>query len=336
MLGPLKLSGSTHHQLDRYLKKERDPIEILFCTLFACVLFIYTYYIMGTKFRQDNKVLAFILGPGVVLLICIALTALAVKKKMEGERRLLPHARNRPRDMPVFDVEVNRRRNLMINLAFVAWCALVAGFFLGDRGYWMYKTNIYSYDDLVSYVDIDPAKDAGTSYMDSGHVYFKENSYVLRNRFAKFHNGDTYCAAPIVNGPFKKSASTTNAVNGYVIPASGSYDWWAVGTNCCNDRGASNFTCGEINNPLSRSGMRLLSDNQRPFYVLAVQEWAATYGLPVKHPVFFHWVKDPIATEGQDERDARDDFWACLGYFALFSFIVSFLLHMVLHKAGIH
>lgn len=336
MLGSFKVSGSNMHSMQRVLKKERDPIEVIFCTLFATALFIYVYYIMGTKFRQDQKLVAMLVGPGLVLLIALALTGLAVKKKMEPERRLIPQQRQY-RDRPVFDVEVNRKRNLIINLAVCTWLALIAGFFLGDRSYWTYKTEIYSYSDLVSYVDIDPAKDSGTSYMDSGHVYFKENSYVLKNRYAKFHNGETYCAAPIVNGPFKATSSTNNAnvVNGYIVPASGSFDWWAVGTNCCSGKGASNFTCGDIANPLSRSGMRLLSDNERPFYVLAVQEWSATYGLPSKHPLFFHWVKDPLATEGQDQKDAGDEFWSCLGFFVLGTFIISFLIQMALHTAGI-
>lgn len=29
-------------------------------------------------------------------------------------------------------------------------------------------------------------------------------------------------------------------------------------------------------------------------YVLGVQEWSATTGLPVRHPLFFTWVRDPI------------------------------------------
>lgn len=55
--------------------------------------------------------------------------------------------------------------------------------------------------------------------------------------------------APIVNG---------NA-------ALATYDFWAVGLNCCSGV-SSDFRCGEFNNQHARSGLRLMRDDQRPFY----------------------------------------------------------------------
>merc|ERR1719258_625751 len=99
--------------------------------------------------------------------------------------------------------------------------------------------------------------------------------------FHKFKNGDNYCVAPIARGPMKAvKGSKVQMKNGFVIPESGTYDWWAVGTNCCDGgNAAKDFTCGQVNSNLARSGMRLLSDSQRPFYLLAVQEWSASFGL---------------------------------------------------------
>jgi hypothetical protein len=315
------LSAERVHLLQKVAKKERDPLEIAACTIFSTLLFMYVYLIIESKFRHEESTLAFLLGPGIALPICLGLSFIAHQKLKD------------PHPVP------GQRRNLYVNLAVCSWGALFAGFFLGDRSYWLYTTNVYSYRDLVSYVDIDPFIDNGQSYMDSGHLYFKEHSYVLRQRFNKFQNGDTYCVAPIVRGSFKPAAgkaATTKTVNGYVLPDSGTYDWWAVGTNCCDGVSSTNFTCGEVNNPLARSGMRLLSDSQRPYYLLAVQEWSATYGLPVRHPLFFTWVQDPLVTEDGFDKSADADMWYYLWAFLLGAFIVSFILHMLMHRNKIY
>lgn len=312
-----QLSPERVHLLQKVAKKEKDPVEIFVCTIFSTCLFIFVYLIVESKFRHEEWLLAMLLGPTVALLICLALSNIAYKKlkySLPGERR-----------------------NLFVNLAICSWCALLVGYLLGDRSYWLYTTNIYSYRDLVSYVDIDPSIDNGQSYMDSGHLYFKEHSYVLRQKFNKFKNGDTYCVAPIVRGSITPTPGSTQPTrNGYVLPQSGTYDWWAVGTNCCEGTSATNFTCGDVTSPLGRSGMRLLSDTQRPYYLLAVQEWSATYGLPVKHPLFFTWVKDPLETEEFLDQQSDADMWQYTWFFVLGVFIVSFLLHMVMHRNKIY
>jgi len=312
-----QLSPERVHLLQKVAKKEKDPVEILVCTIWSTLLFMYTYLIVEGQFRHEEWLLAHILGPGVVFLICLGVSYVAFKKLKDS--------------LPV------QRRNLFVNIAICSWGALIAGYLLGDRSYWLYTTNIYSYRDLISYVDIDPARDNGQSYMDSGHVYFKEHSYVLRQKFNKFRNGDTYCVAPITRGSFTPQAGSNKPTqNGFIMPESGTYDYWAVGVNCCDGADAKNFTCGEVGNPLARSGMRLLSDTQRPYYLLAVQEWSATYGLPVRHPLFYTWVKDPLETEYNLEQEADAELWQFTWYFALCALIVSFLLHMVMHQNKIY
>jgi len=310
-----QLSAERVHLLKKVAKKERDPLEILVCTIFSSLLFLYIYLILAFKFRFEEVALAWILGPGVVLAICLFFSFQTFKKV----RNSVP----------------GDRRNLFVNITICSWLALIVGCFLADRSFWLYTTNVWSYRDLVSYVDVDPFSDSGQAFMDSGHLYFKESSYVLRQKFNKFRNGDTYCVAPIIRGSFTPLAGS-KTMNGYVLPASGTYDWWAVGVNCCDGNTAKNFTCGEVRNPLARSGMRLLNDNQRPFYLLAVQEWSATYGLPVKHPLFFTWVKDPLETESRFVDTADNEMLAQVGYFALAVFLVSFLLHLVMHRNKIY
>jgi len=306
------LSDERKRLLSKAVKKSWDPIEIALCSVVSLLLFIWVFFSISCKFRHEEPVLAWLVGPVTVGIICAMLCFRAVKNVMNAR------AGNDPRN-------IMERRNLWVNLAICSLGALAIGTVLGDRDYWLYGTNIYSYGDLVSYVDIDPAKDSGQAFMDSGHVYFKEHSYVLRQKFNKFQNGDTYCVAPIVQG-----------TSGSTLPESGTYDWWAVGTNCCGGTGAANFTCGQVTSNLARSGMRLLSDTQRPYYLLAVQEWSATFGLPVKHPLFFTWVKDPLATEELLEVESDSNFWWYTWWFLLCATIVSFLLHMFMHQNKIY
>merc|ERR1719198_2843592 len=90
-----------------------------------------------------------------------------------------------------------------------------------------------------------------------------------------FQNKDVYCVAPIVSG----TAS----------PAS--YDFWAVGINCC---GKDGFTCGEVRNPVAHAGLRLMRDDQRPYFRLAVQQAEAQYNVKAQHPIFLTWMADPM------------------------------------------
>jgi hypothetical protein len=350
----LQISGERVHLLQKVYRKEKDPLEAVACTIFAVLFFLYVYLVLESKFRYEEPSTAFLLGLVVPFLICCGLTYMAYKKLKEGSQL--------------------ERRNLYANICICAWLAFIAGAGLGNKSFWLYTTNIYSYRDLVGYVDIDPYADRGQAYMDSGHVYFKEHSYVLRQMFTKFMNGDQYCVAPIVRGSVTATvaeestqstqliakskvlvpvgtqavgvaptqtlvqtppAAATSATK-YGIPSSGTYDWWAVGVNCCDGNTAADFKCGEVNDPRSRSGMRLLSDTTRPFYLLAVQEWSATYGLPVKHPLFFTWVKDPLETENQLDNQADADLWWYVFYTAIIGFIFSFIFHVVMHQNKIY
>lgn len=321
------LSPEKKHLLQQTVRRNVDPIEIVACTIFTVLLFMYVYLLIDSEFRFFNSEWAFILGPGVAGVLAIILTFLAYKKARD---------------------KLAKRRNLMINLAVCAWLALALGFFLGDQSYWRYTNKVHSYRDLASYISIDPAADRGLSYMDAGHVYFKDKTRVERKMYTRFLNGAWYCVAPIVRGnseSLKVSDSTATIVNGHVIPESGTYDWWAVGVNCCNNSGygegdvriATDFTCGPVDPGYqARAGMRLLSDTDRDFYLLAVQKWSTTHGLPVRHPLFFEYVHDPLVVETQWGETADETFWTCTGYVVLLAFVVSFVIHMVLHRNKIY
>eukprot|EP00439_Symbiodinium_sp_Y106_P032200 s4318_g3.t2 len=127
------------------------------------------------------------------------------------------------------------------------WLASIVGMWAGDQSYGHYMIGYYTYQDLVSYTDVDPAHAKGQSYMDAGEVYFKEGTEVATNEMVSFTSRTNFCAAPIIGQPLRNQAGPDEvaAEGGVVIPEAGSIDFWAVGTNCC-DKASRTFTCGQV------------------------------------------------------------------------------------------
>jgi len=175
----------------------------------------------------------------------------------------------------------------------LAWtmilCTLgaVAG---GYIGWYLWLNNIRTYrtiGGMQSYKNIDPAILPGDQISDAGLVEFSELVDVDRSRGGCFmHAGDTYCVAPITHGG-KVIDNLGDA------PRFGSYDYFAVGINCCNCPN-QDFQCGDWRNPLASGGVRSTDYVSRPFFRLAVDEWSAQWLKVSAHPIFFEWVQDPV------------------------------------------
>jgi hypothetical protein len=179
--------------------------------------------------------------------------------------------------------------------------ATIAGTVSADMNYWYNMHTFYDLQTLNTYPAINPAIERGQQMMDAGRVYFAAGTHLDTKKAIAFKNNDLYCVAPITHD------------NGHLA----SYDFWAVGLNCCSGV-SSDFRCGEYYNPHARSGLRLMRDDQRPFFRLAVQQAEAAYNIKSAHPLFFYWLQDPIA-EMNNYRD--DGFkWFLLGIFAHFGF----------------
>lgn len=179
-------------------------------------------------------------------------------------------------------VKTSQRRNNAVHdptwfifAAVALTIALVAAVVVGDINFYYNLMPYYDYTNLNTYPSVDPTKDRGEALMDGGRVYFVQGTQLDRTKSMTFRNMDHYCVAPIVRG------TETLAF----------YDFWAVGLNCC----AHDFRCGQFNNPYARSGLRLMRDEQRAFFRLAVQQAESTYKIKAEHPLFFHWMQDPIA-----------------------------------------
>jgi len=157
-----------------------------------------------------------------------------------------------------------------------------------------YMDNITAYLNLRKLAvatSLDPAADSSIRFMDVGSVTFSEGTSVDTSKVIGFKNHDTYCVAPIVN---------TNS-----HAAQQSFDYWAIGLNCCSN-GA--FECGDYDNAAARSGIRLLREDQRAFYKLAADEAEVTYGLKMEHPIFFYWVED-AKKSSEGFVDAATKYW---------------------------
>lgn len=158
--------------------------------------------------------------------------------------------------------------------------AVLASVF-GNMVFWSCTERYYDYLTLNTYSGVNPAREVAAQVMDAGRVYFAAFTHLDQARTIGFKNKDMYCVVPITSGQ-------TQGAN------LGRYDFWAVGVNCCSEGGK--FKCGaDWDNRKARSALRLMDEDQRPFFRLAVQQAEAAYGITAPHPIFFHWSQDPVA-----------------------------------------
>lgn len=179
--------------------------------------------------------------------------------------------------------------------------ATVLAALVGNVNYWVNMQPYLEAESLSTYNAVDPFLAQGDQFMDAGRVYFQSTATLDFSKSMAFRNGDHYCVAPIVKSNYRPT----------------SYDFWAIGLNCCEDNSTS-FQCGQYNDAAVSAGLRLIRQDQRPFFRLAVEQAEAAYGIKADHPLFFTWMKDPLA-EVESFRNA--------GYR---TFIISSAVHLLL------
>eukprot|EP00931_Biecheleriopsis_adriatica_P073002 TRINITY_DN47377_c0_g1_i1.p1 TRINITY_DN47377_c0_g1~~TRINITY_DN47377_c0_g1_i1.p1 ORF type:complete len:328 (+),score=84.03 TRINITY_DN47377_c0_g1_i1:67-984(+) len=174
--------------------------------------------------------------------------------------------------------------------SFLLGLAVVLGAGVGDYVFRSYMEVSLDFQNLNSYEAIDPAKQKGQQLMDAGRIYFSSGTKLDLSKSMGFQNFDEYCVAPIAKGAGEELAS---------------YDYWAVGLNCCSGPDKI-FKCGEFNNPHARTGLRYLDEGKRQFFRLAVQQAEAQYGIKALHPLFFTWTQDPLVAVNAQVKVARN------------------------------
>merc|ERR1719464_3634 len=125
----------------------------------------------------------------------------------------------------------------------LAW---VAGMALADINY---KGTILPYYQIVSMglaKEVDPRDIPGNHYLDSSRVIFKEGSTIKDDYVMGFKDTETYCVAPITLG------------NASMV----SYDYWAVGIDCCVMSPATAFLCADTSSKEVHGGLRWMSEGE--------------------------------------------------------------------------
>lgn len=190
--------------------------------------------------------------------------------------------------------------------------AVIAGLVYGSHNFWEHSEVFYDITALNSYNSVDPARMRGQELMDAGRVRFVPGAHLDLTRSMGFRNLGTYCVVPITGGNVEGN------------PPLASYDFWAVGKDCCTSNSfGGDFRCGAYDNPKARGGLRLMRDEERAFYRLAVQQAESAFQIKATHPLFFHWVEDPAEASYQFQRDAFQTYFIGMcAYFVLQMFTV--------------
>lgn len=187
------------------------------------------------------------------------------------------------------------------------------GYVGGNWNYLDYSQPYYDLNQLNVYETVDPTTSRGNQYMDVGIMTFNASARVDRNFSMSFKNEDTYCVAPI---------TVPNATPGV-------YDFWAVGKNCCNQN-LFDFQCGEYNNPLAHTGVRIMDASAEQLFQIVVKQAQAAYNLSTAHPMMFTWVSNPsdVVNSYQDEavrHFIREAFyWFCIDVALVVLFAIAF------------
>jgi len=168
-------------------------------------------------------------------------------------------------------------------LAFLFFsCALaaIAGTFVGDLNYWTNMQPFYDLQTLNVYDSVNPAASQGREYMDAGRMIFTDDTSLDLGKAYQFQDFETYCVAPI---------STSGDLK--------SYDFWAVGLNCCGFNASKQveYKCGPYESKTAKQGLRQVTAAQGDFYRLAVQQAEAQYRISAKYPLLFYWTEDAEA-----------------------------------------
>lgn len=218
-------------------------------------------------------------------------------------------------------------RNVWVTFLFLTCVvAVVVGPTVGSSNFSENTQPYYSLQSLNDYSEVDPTRMRGQQLMDAGRVQFVPGASLDLARAYAFQNLETYCVAPI---------SVKNDQLGTLTPLA-SYDFWAVGINCCDGNASTgaNFKCGSYSSPTAREGLRLMKDDMRPFFRLAVQQAEAAHMIRSAHPLFFHWTDDAIADEHAYLANSYRQFAIAMCVFFALQLILVLVMTCIISKTG--
>jgi len=190
-------------------------------------------------------------------------------------------------------------------VALMVGVAAISGTACGLTNFEKWAKPYYEIQDLKVLRNVDPSTARGQNMMDAGLIFFADGSALDGTRSWHFKHRTLYCVAPVI-------------ANGSA-PASTSYDFWAVGTDCCSVA-SSDFRCGAWNMPHEGVGtIRILDEDATMYYRLAVQQAETLYDLVATHPIFVTLDTDPLREVGLWSQKAFKNYL----FFSMAAFVVS-------------
>jgi len=240
-------------------RRRLNIVPALICLFLPWGLFVFDFWISSFAIRYDNPWVYDVAVAGSVFVVLV-FAAAAVWSRYK-----------------IYLRDTERDPSWILFLAVSMTLACAVGLFQGENNYRANARPYYDFHSLSSYTGVHVDGARGQQVMDAGAVAFAPGTGLDITRSEGWKEGTMYCVAPIVLG---------NAT-----PAT--YDFWAVGTDCCSGY-RPNFHC-EGWYQKDYGGLRVM-DGSKDKYRLAVQQAEAAYGIRAVHPLFFEWMRDPIKT----------------------------------------
>lgn len=292
--GPFnKLNTPNAFFVNRGQRKRLNMIAILIALFAPWSLFVFMVAVLSFSVHYTSPYITYLVTLFTFLgAVCFPgfLTAQAMKRKYTSPATYQP--------------------NYYLFLFVTCLLAYVIGSTVGEGNYTSQMYKYYSLTHLTTYDNIDTTFDFGQQYMDAGVMKFKKGTVLDTTKSMGFKNTDMYCVAPIIT---RSNPNSTNDLT---------YDFWAVGKGCCSGY-QPDFHCPGFNDRAASGGIRLMHDDDRPFYRLAVQQAEAMYKISAVHPLFFEWVHDTDeAINGFAQRGYTTFILSIASYFLLQSFFV--------------
>lgn len=276
-------------------RRRINALPVVFAIFGPWLLFAFIYGIMSFSMHYEQPSLVFfIVNLGFVVVIGVGLAAVSGWRK-----RAARDSQYEPSWLA-----------FMFLTMLVGWTVAVVA---GDINYYGNMKPFYDLMNLNNYPDVDPVVTRGQMVMDAGRIGFTADTHLDLTRSIGFKSNAVYCVAPV---------SKLNRTSGAMQTLS-NYDFWAIGVDCCSGH-EPDFHCGQYSSGRARGGMRLMHDNERPFYRLAVEQAEATYSIKATHPLFFHWMEDPQAeVNSHREQGFRTYLIGILVYLSIQVFLVA-------------
>uniref|UniRef100_A0A7S1QNM6 Uncharacterized protein n=1 Tax=Alexandrium catenella TaxID=2925 RepID=A0A7S1QNM6_ALECA len=267
-----------------FARKRSSVVAIVTCLFIPLIIFVSVSAVLTFSVHFQNAALSKLVTLALLVVVALFgyLAFAAFRRKTEGVSEPAWFA-------------------FLFMTSLVAW---LAAYFAGSSNFNTNMQPFFEVQELNVYVSVNPSTYTGNQLMDAGRITFTPGSHLDLTRSMGFKNLDVYCVAPVVGG----GRNATNV---------STFDFWAVGLNCCSGH-APDFHCGEYNNVRAVSGLRLMREDQRAFFRLAVEQAEAAYGLQALHPIFMYWMQDPIAEVNAYQDDGYKYF--LMGIFGFFAF----------------